>query len=46
MIKFIEKIVFSGADGRALLPLLVVLIYATIGQVGEFINEVKRVWEE
>lgn len=46
MVRLVERIVFSGVDGRALIPLLAVLVYVTIGQAGEFIEEVKKVWQE
>jgi hypothetical protein len=46
MISLVERIVFSGIDGRALLPLLVILIFVIIGQVEEFIKEVKEIWKE
>lgn len=46
MIKLVERIVFSGIDGRALLPLLVILIYVAVGQVEEIIREIKKVWRE
>ncbi|WP_236910153.1 hypothetical protein [Clostridium sp. Cult3] len=46
MIRFVERIVFSGVDGRVLLPLLIVLVFVIIGQAEEFIEEVKDVWKE
>lgn len=46
MTKLVEKIVFSGIDGRALIPLLIVLIFVVIGQVGEIIEEIKKPWKE
>lgn len=46
MIKLVERMVFSGIDGRALLPLLAVLIYVVIGQAKEIVNEIKKVWQE
>lgn len=46
MARLVEKIVLSGADGRALIPLLIVLVFVIIGQAGEFVEEVKDVWKE
>lgn len=46
MVKLVERIVFSGVDGRVLLPLLVVLIHVVIGQAKEIVNEIKKVWQE
>lgn len=46
MARLVENIVFSGADGRALIPLLIILVFVIIGQVEEFITEVKEIWKE
>lgn len=46
MVKLIEKIVFSGVDGRVLLPLLIVLIYLAVGQVIAFIDEAQEIWRD
>ncbi len=46
MVNLVERIVFYGIDGRALLPLLVVLIYVVIGESKEIVREVKKIWQE
>lgn len=46
MIKLIEKIVFSGANGTILIIPLIILIYVAFGQVEEFISIAKEIWRE
>lgn len=46
MTRLVERIVFSGIDGRALIPLLIVLVFVIIGQAEEFVQEVKEIWKE
>ncbi|WP_236915714.1 hypothetical protein [Clostridium sp. Cult2] len=44
MIRIVEKIVFSGADGRILIIPLLVLIYVIIGQAKDVVKEIRKVW--
>lgn len=46
MVRLVERIVFSGVDGRILIVPLLVLIYVAVGQVGEFINMAKDIFNE
>ena len=46
MISLVERIVFSGIDGRALIPILAILIIVIIGQAEEIIEEIKKPWKE
>lgn len=44
MIRLVERIVFSGVDGRILIIPLVVLIYVVIGQAKDVVKEIRKVW--
>lgn len=46
MIKLIEKIAFSGANGKVLIVPLIILLYMTFGQVQEFVSMAKEIWRE
>lgn len=41
----VAKIVFSGVNGTILIPLLVFLLYISVGQVKEFIEINKQVFK-
>lgn len=44
MIRLVDKIVFSGADGRILIIPLVVLIWVLWGQAKDVVREIKKFW--
>ena len=46
MISLIEKIVFSGANGRILIIPLILLIYVVVGQVVEFVGMAREIFKE
>lgn len=46
MITLVEKIVFSGIDGKVLILPLIGLIWFTIGQAKDFTEEVKEILRE
>jgi len=42
----VERIVFSGINGKALIPLLIILLWVAVGQVEEFIETTKQIFKE
>lgn len=44
MIRLVEKIVFSGANGRILIIPLLVLMYVVLGQAKDVVKEIRKVW--
>lgn len=46
MARLVERIAFSGVDGRVLIIPLAVLIYVAVGQVIEFVEMAKEIFNE
>lgn len=44
MIRLVERIVFSGVDGRILIIPLSVLICVAVGQAKDVVKEIRKVW--
>lgn len=46
MVRLVERIVFSGVDGRILIVPLLILIYVAVGQIMEFVDMAKDIFNE
>lgn len=42
----VERIVFSGINGKILIPLLIILLWVAVGQVEEFIEITEQIFKE
>lgn len=45
MARMVEKIVFSGANGKVVIIPLMILIWVMFGQAKDVMREIKKNWE-